>query len=83
MAVSQAKRLNPGFKLRKAYVTRLPFAEPIYESAYPSYAPLNTVSYDGGLFMSGVQTTYPLIRTMNTAFDSGYSSARAVREFLK
>jgi len=82
MAVSQAKKINPNFKLRKAYVTRLPFAEPVYESTYPSYAPLNALNYDG-LFMSGVQTTYPLIRTMNTAFDSGYSSALVVKEFLK
>lgn len=82
MAVSQAKKINPSFKLRKAYVTRLPFAEPVYESVYPTYAPLNTLNYDG-LFMSGVQTTYPLIRTMNTAFDSGFSSARVVKEFLK
>ena len=53
------------------------FAEPIYDIDYHKYMPPYKTSLDG-LYFSGIQLTYPKIRNMNVALESGIKVANII-----
>jgi len=62
-------------------VFREKYAEPVYDKDYFSYKPEYETEVDG-LYNAGIQVTYPKIRNMNTAIESGLKVAEVVkREF--
>jgi len=71
------KVLNKYFdnKIEWAYVFRETYAEPIYDKEYASYMPDYKTPVEG-LYMAGIQVTYPKIRNMNSALESGEKAAK-------
>jgi protoporphyrinogen oxidase len=60
----------PGMQVKWCKVFREKYAEPIYDKNYSKYAP----NYDtpiSTLFNTGIQVTFPKIRNMNVALESG------------
>jgi len=64
------------------YVFREKYAEPIYDKDYPRYAPTYTTPIPY-LFNSGIQVTFPKIRNMNVALESGIKVAEIIKEKFK
>ena len=73
------KKYFPNFNLKWCKVFREKYAEPIYDKNYLNYAP----SYETDLpflFNSGIQVTFPRIRNMNVAIESGIKAAEIIKE---
>jgi len=68
----------PDSKVVWAGVFREKYAEPIYDSNYASHKPDFTTPVDG-LFMAGIQVTFPKIRNMNSALESGETAAKIIK----
>ena len=64
------KKYFPDMKLKWLKVFREKYAEPIYDKNYSKYAPTyeTPIPY---LFNAGIQVTFPKIRNMNVALESG------------
>lgn len=60
-------------------VFREKYSEPVYETDYINYMPDVRTSVKG-VYMAGIQVTFPKIRNQNTALESGEVAARAVVE---
>lgn len=77
--MADAKKIYPHFKAEWFRVFRGEYASPLYDISYARHMP----SYETpvkNLFFSGVAVTYPKIRTMNTALESGIRVAEIIRE---
>lgn len=64
------RKYFPGMKVKWCLVFREKYAEPIYDKDYVKYAP----TYETPLphvFHAGIQVTFPKIRNMNVALESG------------
>lgn len=69
----------PDMKIKWVKVFREKYAEPIYDKDYAKYAP----SYEtpvSTLFNAGIQVTFPKIRNMNVALESGEIVAEKIVE---
>ena len=71
------KKYFPKTKIKWAKVMKTKFAEPIYDIDYHKYMPPYKTSMDG-LYFSGIQLTYPKIRNMNVALESGIKVANII-----
>ncbi|PIY60005.1 hypothetical protein COY95_04010, partial [Candidatus Woesearchaeota archaeon CG_4_10_14_0_8_um_filter_47_5] len=80
--LSVVKEFFPKANVKWAVVYKNTYAEPVYDKDYPLYMPKNR-SPVPGLYYAGIATTYPKIRNMNTALESGISVARMVGEDLE
>ena len=76
------KKYSPNAKIIATRVFRQPFSEPIYDVNYPKVMPRTTTPLPW-LFNAGIATTYPKIRNMNTALESGVDTARIIIKNFK
>jgi len=60
-------------------VFREKYSEPVYEKDYTNYMPGIRTPL-AGVYMAGIQVTFPKIRNQNTALESGEDAAAAVLE---
>lgn len=60
-------------------VFREKYAEPVYDKDYASYMP-DIRSGVEGLYFAGIQITFPKIRNINTALESGIGAAEKIIE---
>lgn len=73
------KRYYPKIKIKWAKVIKTKYGEPIYDIDYHKYVPDYRTPVDG-LYFSGIQLTYPKIRNMNVALESGIKVAEKILE---
>lgn len=71
------KKYFPKAKIKWVKVMRTKFAEPIYDIDYHKYMPDYKTPIQG-LYFSGIQITYPQIRNMNVALESGIKVAKII-----
>ncbi len=71
------KKYYPHAKFKWVKVMRTRYAEPIYDIDYHKYMPDYKTPVPG-LYFTGIQLTYPKIRNMNVALESGVKAADAV-----
>lgn len=73
------KRYFPNMNLNWCYVFREKYAEPIYDKDYTKYAPTYRTPVKG-FYNAGIQVTFPKIRNMNVALESGEKVAQQILE---
>jgi len=73
--INEVKEIFPALKVFDYKVFRCSYASPIYDKNYAKYMPHIKTPLKN-LFFTGVSTTYPEIRTMNTALESGIKTAK-------
>lgn len=73
------KKYFPGMELNWCYVFREKYAEPIYDKDYVKYAPTYRTPLPW-FYNAGIQVTFPKIRNMNVALESGEKAAQYVLE---
>ncbi len=71
------KKYFPNMKLNWCLVFREKYAEPIYDKDYVKYAPTYQTPLPN-LYMAGIQVTFPKIRNMNVALESGEKVAEII-----
>lgn len=71
------KKYFPNMKLNWCLVFREKYAEPIYDKDYVKYAPTYKTPLNN-LYMAGIQVTFPKIRNMNVALESGEKVAEII-----
>lgn len=76
------KKYFPDVEVRWAEVFRERYAEPVYNKDYPLHMPSYETPYPW-LYNAGIAITYPKIRNMNTAFESGIKVALMIKSGLK
>jgi uncharacterized protein with NAD-binding domain and iron-sulfur cluster len=80
--INHLKELFLHVRVEDFRVFRDEFASPLYDINYAKYMP-EVETPIKNLFFTGVATTYPEIRTMNTAFKAGIKTAEIVmKRFL-
>lgn len=72
------KKYFPEMKLNWCLVFREKYAEPIYDKNYAKYAPTHKTPLPF-LYMAGIQVTFPKIRNMNVALESGENVAELIK----
>ncbi len=72
----------PNSEIKWAKVMKTKYAEPIYDIDYHKYAP-NYQTPIEGLYFTGIQLTYPKIRNMNVALESGIKVAKTILQDQK
>jgi protoporphyrinogen oxidase len=77
--IKNLQSMFPHVKVENYFVFRDTFASPLYDINYAKYMPEIETPVKN-LFFTGVSTTYPEIRTMNTAFKAGMRTAESVME---
>ncbi len=73
------KKYFPTMNLIWCLVFREKYSEPIYDKDYFSYCPKYRTPVSG-LYNAGIQVTFPKIRNMNVALESGLEVAKIIRE---
>ena len=73
------KKYFPDMEINWCFVFREKYAEPIYDKNYLKYAPAYRTPIEG-FYNSGIQVTFPKIRNMNIALESGIKVAKIVEE---
>lgn len=73
------KKYFPKSKINWVKVMKTRYAEPIYDIDYHKYMPDYRTPVEG-LYFSGIQLTYPKIRNMNVALESGIKTAKIILE---
>lgn len=73
------KRYFPKMQVNWCFVFREKYAEPVYDKDYATYAPSYRTPVKG-LYNAGIQVTFPKIRNMNVALESGEKAAQYVLE---
>lgn len=73
------KKYFPALVVKWIKVFKEIYAEPIYDKDYISYKP-NYTSPVEGLYHAGIAVTYPEIRNMNTALNSGKNVASIIKQ---
>lgn len=81
MYLDVLKKYFPKMEINWCFVFREKYAEPIYDKDYLSYAPSYKTTVKG-LYNSGIQVTFPKIRNMNVALESGIKVADIIQEDL-
>jgi protoporphyrinogen oxidase len=74
------KKINPEFTkswIKKAYVFKAPFAQPIIPLNYSKYVPSFTTPIDG-LYLCNMQQVYPYDRGTNYAIELGSKVAKSI-----
>ncbi len=71
------KKYFPEAKIIWAKVMRTKYGEPIYDIEYQKYMPPYKTEFQG-LYFTGIQLTYPKIRNMNAALESGEKIAQII-----
>jgi protoporphyrinogen oxidase len=75
--LNNLKKYFPSMDVKWCLVFREKYAEPIYDKDYPDYCP----KYESpltSLYHAGIQVTFPKIRNMNVALESGEKVAEIV-----
>lgn len=80
--LNSIKKYFPNLNPVWVKVFREKYAEPVYDKNYSSYMP-KTRSGVEGLYFAGIQITFPKIRNMNTALESGIDAAQNIIEDYK
>ncbi len=75
--LSIIKKYFPKSKIKWAKVFKTKYAEPIYDINYHKYQPSYKTPIKW-LYFTGIQLTYPKIRTMNVALESGIKTANII-----
>ena len=75
--LNNLKKYFPNMKVRWCLVFREKYAEPIYDKDYPEYCPKYESPLDS-LYHAGIQVTFPKIRNMNVALESGEKVAEII-----
>ena len=75
------KQYFPSTRVNWCYVFRERYAEPIYDKDYASYAPTYRTDISC-LYNSGIQVTFPKIRNMDVALESGITVANYIEADL-
>ncbi len=73
------KKYFPDMEINWCFVFSEKYAEPIYDKNYLKYAPAYRTPIEG-FYNSGIQVTFPKIRNMNIALESGIKVAKIVEE---
>ncbi len=76
------RKYFPKMDVKFCLVFRDQYAEPIYDKDYAKYAPKYRTPV-AGLYNAGIQVTFPKIRNMNVALESGEKVAKCVLEDYK
>jgi protoporphyrinogen oxidase len=76
------RKYFPKMDVKFCLVFKDKYAEPIYDKDYAKYAPKYRTPV-AGLYNAGIQVTFPKIRNMDVALDSGEKAAQYVLEDLK
>ncbi len=71
------KKYFPDMQVKWCLVFREKYAEPIYDKDYPDYCPKYESPLDS-LYHAGIQVTFPKIRNMNVALESGEKVAEII-----
>lgn len=71
------KKYFPNMNLKWCLVFRENYAEPVYDKEYVKYAPTYKTPVEC-LYMAGIQVTFPKIRNMNVALESGEKVAQYI-----
>ncbi len=71
------KKYYPNAKIKWVKVFRELYAEPVYDKDYINYKP-DYLTPVKDLYMSGVQVTFPKIRNINTALESGINVSNII-----
>jgi protoporphyrinogen oxidase len=77
--LQELKKYFPSMKLKWCYAFKEKYAEPVYDKDYVKYAPAYRTPVRG-LYNAGIQVTFPKIRNMNVALQSGEKAAQCVLE---
>jgi len=77
--IGTLKKYFPDMDLKWCLVFRERYAEPIYDKDYQSYCPKYTSPLKS-LYHAGIQVTFPKIRNMNVALDSGEIVAEIIKK---
>jgi len=72
------KKYFPDVNIKWSHIFREKYAEPIYDKDYNEYMPTSETPVEG-LYMAGIQVTFPKIRNMNSALESGLEVAELIR----
>ena len=75
------KKYFPDMKVNWCLVFREKYSEPIYDKDYFEYCPKYRTPL-GFMYNAGIQVTFPKIRNMNVALESGIKVARIINEDL-
>ncbi len=75
--IGEIKQIFPHAEIFDYRVFREQYASPLYDKNYAKYMP-NIKTPLKNLYFTGVATTYPEIRTMNTALKSGIKTAKTI-----
>lgn len=75
--LEDVKKYFPNIEVKWARVIKTKYGEPVYDIDYNEYVPDYKSPFDG-LYFAGIQLTYPKIRNMNVALDSGVNVAKQV-----
>jgi protoporphyrinogen oxidase len=74
---ADVKKYFPDAKIKWVRVFKDRYAEPLYDKYYASYMPRYETPLTN-LFMTGIQVTYPRIRNMDAALESGEKVAEII-----
>lgn len=77
--LATVKKYFPNAKIKWVKVMRTKYAEPIYDIDYHQYMPKSKTPIEG-LYFTGIQLTYPKIRNMNVAIESGIEVAKTIKK---
>lgn len=73
------RKYFPGLDVKFCLVVKDKYAEPVYDKDYAKYAPKYRTPVVG-LYNAGIQVTFPRIRNMDVALDSGEKVAKCILE---
>ena len=73
------KKYFPNMKVNWCLVFRERYSEPIYDKGYAKYCPKYRTPLES-MYNAGIQVTFPKIRNMNVALESGIEVARIINE---
>lgn len=76
------RRYFPTMKVNWCYAFREKYAEPIYDKNYSKHAPKYRTTIRG-FYNAGIQVTFPKIRNMDVALESGEKVAQYIMEDFK
>jgi protoporphyrinogen oxidase len=80
--VTVLEKYFPTMKIKWCFVFKERYAEPVYDKEYKQYAPTYRTPIKG-FYNAGIQVTFPKIRNINVALESGEKVAEIVLLDLK
>jgi protoporphyrinogen oxidase len=73
------KKYFPAMRMKWCFVFREKYSEPVYDKDYAAYSPKYRTPVKG-FYNAGIQVTFPKIRNMNAALESGEKAAQYIKE---